>query len=126
MTTNQMIAEVGQVQWTSLYLWAVSLEFVGDPIQSSAHFFRNKCWYRLDPTRHDTMLDYSGSIVIPQLLAASVEDVYEHTCVGYPLDSAKWPDSIWVLLDAILGESRDPLLTAVCESILKTRMQGVQ
>ena len=123
MTVEEMITAVERVRWVSLYLWAGSLQFCGGPAQSSAHFFSNNCWYRLDPTRYDTMLDYSDSIVIPQLLAASLQDVYARTFIGYPLVSTKWPDSIWVLLDAILEESRDPLLTAVCESILRTRME---
>ena len=127
MTTDQMIAEVKRVQWYAIRPYFDSIDIWG------RRHNKNGCYIMINQSISRLILESRSQMVnlkhpphpdIPAVFRRAVEDCssVRWSWIESPFSPDRWPNSIWVLLDAILEESRHPLLTAVCESILKTRM----
>lgn len=124
MTVDEMRDAVGQVRWYRVRAWPYSLGF--SAAEWVAEFREYDCLLSINDQR--IYLHYPESRTIRPLLLAAIDAAI---CLGGHWSSgglalAEWPDSIWVLLDAILNETleaaRHPtILAPLCESILKTR-----
>ena len=128
MTTDQMIAEVKRVQWYAIEPYPDCIDIWGRRHNKNGCYImlnQLECQLILESRSQMVDMKYPASADIPAIQRRAVEDCSRVRWSWHKdlFTHDRWPDSVWVLLDAILGESRDPLLMAVCESILRTRME---
>jgi hypothetical protein len=127
MTVNEIINRIGRVSWSSVRAWPYNIIALG-PCPGGvwvADFRKTDCCLTNSVAQHRVYLQYAQSNTLCQLLLATIDDIIG--CGGYwdvdGLIPSRWPDSVWVFLDAVMEFNGDnPLIVAICESILRVRL----